>query len=44
MEVQDRQEPIGGAVLLKRTAADDTGVTDLSTIDKVRRLPRSQHR
>jgi L-Lysine epsilon oxidase N-terminal/L-lysine epsilon oxidase C-terminal domain len=44
IEVQDRQEPIGGAALLKRTAAADNGVTDLSTIDKVHRLPRSLHR
>jgi hypothetical protein len=44
IEVQDRQEPVGGVALLKRTAAVDTGVTDLSTIDKVRRLPRSLHR
>jgi L-lysine epsilon oxidase-like protein len=44
LEVEDRHQPIGGAALLKRTAADDTGVTDLSTIDKVRRVPRSLHR
>jgi len=44
IEVQDRQEPAGGAALLKRTAAADTGVTDLSTIDQVRRLSRSLHR
>jgi hypothetical protein len=44
VEVEDRQKPIGGARLLKRTADGDAGVTDLSTIDKVRRLPRSLHR
>lgn len=44
MEVADRLEPIGGSRLLKRTLADDSGVTDLSTIDKVRRLPRALHR
>ncbi len=42
MEVEDRHQPIGGTPLLKRTAASD--VTDLSGIDKVRRLPRSLHR
>ena len=44
IEVEDRHKPIGGASLLKRTAADGSGVTDLSTIDKVRRLPRRLHR
>ena len=49
MEVQDRPvlihgAPTDGAPLLKRTAADDAGVTDLSGIDKVRRLPRALHR
>ena len=44
MEVEDRHQPIGGATLLKRTTADDGEVTDLSGIDKVRRLPRSLHR
>jgi hypothetical protein len=49
MEVQDRPvlidgAPTDGAPLLKRTAADDGGVTDLSGIDKVRRLPRALHR
>ncbi|MFS8055930.1 LodA/GoxA family CTQ-dependent oxidase [Rhizobium sp. BR 317] len=44
MEVLDRHQPIGGAMLLKRTADADAGITDLSTIDKVRRLPRSLHR
>jgi L-Lysine epsilon oxidase N-terminal/L-lysine epsilon oxidase C-terminal domain len=44
MEVEDRHKPIGGTPLLKRTAAGDTDVTDLSGIDKVRRLPRSLHR
>jgi hypothetical protein len=43
MEVEDRRRPIGGAALLKRTA-DSIEVTDLSAIDKVRRLPRSLHR
>jgi hypothetical protein len=43
MEVEDRRQPIGGAALLKRTA-DSIEVTDLSAIDKVRRLPRSLHR
>jgi hypothetical protein len=44
MEVEDRHQPIGGTPLLKRTAAADNDVTDLSGIDKVRRLPRSLHR
>ena len=44
LEVQDRHQPIGGAALLKRTAAGDDGVTDLSGIEKLRRLPRSLHR
>lgn len=44
MEVEDRHQPIGGTPLLKRTAAADSDVTDLSGIDKVRRLPRSLHR
>jgi hypothetical protein len=44
MEVEDRHLPIGGTPLLKRTAAADSEVTDLSGIDKVRRLPRSLHR
>jgi hypothetical protein len=44
MEVEDRHHPIGGTPLLKRTAAADNDVTDLSGIDKVRRLPRSLHR
>ena len=44
MEVEDRHKPIGGTPLLKRTAAGDNDVTDLSGIDKVRRLPRSLHR
>ncbi len=44
MEVEDRHQPIGGTPLLKRTAAADDDVTDLSGIDKVRRLPRSLHR
>jgi len=44
LEVEDRHQPIGGATLLKRTAADASGVTDLSTIDKVRRVPRRLHR
>jgi hypothetical protein len=44
MEVEDRHQPIGGVPLLKRTAAADSDVTDLSGIDKVRRLPRSLHR
>jgi hypothetical protein len=35
---------VRGLRVLKRTLADDTGVTDLSTIDKVRRLPRALHR
>jgi hypothetical protein len=34
MEVQDRHVSITGAALLKRTAASDCGVTDLSNIDK----------
>jgi hypothetical protein len=44
MEVEDRHLPIGGTPQLKRTAAADSEVTDLSGIDKVRRLPRSLHR
>jgi hypothetical protein len=44
IEVEDRHQPIGGTPLLKRTSAADNDVTDLSGIDKVRRLPRSLHR
>ncbi len=44
MEVEDRHQPIGGGPLLKRTAASDDEVIDLSGIDKVRRLSRSLHR
>ena len=43
MEVLDRQQSINGAPLMKRVASD-TGITDLSNIDKVRRLPRALHR
>ena len=43
MEVLDRQQSITGAPLMKRVAAD-TGITDLSNIDKVRRLPSAVHR
>jgi hypothetical protein len=44
IEVEDRHQPIGGTPLLKRTSAADNDVTDLSGIDKVRRLPRSLYR
>jgi hypothetical protein len=44
MEVQDRHISLHGAALLKRTAGPDPAVTDLSNIDKVRRLPRPLHR
>jgi hypothetical protein len=44
IEVEDRPEVRTGIMLLKHTAAPAAGVTDLSTIDKVRRLPRSLHR
>jgi hypothetical protein len=44
IEVEDRPDVRTGIMLLKHSAAPDAGVTDLSTIDKVRRLPRSLHR
>jgi L-Lysine epsilon oxidase N-terminal/L-lysine epsilon oxidase C-terminal domain len=44
IEVEDRPEVREGVMLLKHTGAPDTGVTDLSSIEKVRRLPRSLHR
>jgi hypothetical protein len=44
MEVEDRPQARRGILSLKHTAARDSEVTDLSGIDKVRRLPRSLHR
>jgi hypothetical protein len=44
IEVEDRPDVRQGVMLLKHTGAPDTGVTDLSSIEKVRRLPRSLHR
>ncbi len=45
MEVQDLTVPAKpGIRLLKRSAAPDPEVTDLSDIDKVRRLPPHRHR
>ncbi|AWB25344.1 hypothetical protein DA075_31050 [Methylobacterium currus] len=45
MEVQDLTVPAKpGIQLLKRNAAPDSKVTDLSDIDTVRRLPPHRHR
>jgi hypothetical protein len=44
IEVEDRPEVREGILLLKQGPGQDPTVTDLSTIDKVRRLPRSLHR
>jgi len=44
VEVEDRPDVREGKMLLKHAATPDPSVTDLSSIEKVRRLPRSLHR
>jgi hypothetical protein len=44
IEVEDRPEVREGLMLMKQSGEPDARVTDLSTIDKVRRLPRPFHR
>jgi hypothetical protein len=44
IEVEDRPEVRERTLLLKQGPGQEPVVTDLSTIDKVRRLPRSLHR